>query len=765
MTVLARSAFLQRAGALTIGFSLAAGTRAAYAEDAAPAGLYGPPENQVDSWISVDRSGTVTLYSGCCELGTGSSTGLMQVVAEELDVPMRRIRFEGPDTQRSVDQYVSSGSRTIELHAVPIRQAAAEARYALLQQAAKSLNVPIDGLMTHDGAVLVQADPARRLTYAALIGDKSFNLVVTGKIKPKNIADYRIVGTSVPRRDVPDKVFGTFSYVHDVKVPGMLHGRVVRPPAHGSTVIGIDESSVAHLPGLVKVVRQGDLVGVVCKREEQAIRAARTLKVQWSHWAGLPNMTDLSAAIRKAPEVKDAYPSYAKGGVTGAAGDVEAGMSQATVRISATYEAPYHHHGSIGPSCAVADVRGDRATVWSGTQTPFGLRDAAAKFLGMPLDRVRLIYAEASGCYGQNGADDVVIDALVLSRAAGKPVRVQWSRADENGWEGCKAARVTDMSGGVDGNGAIVALQGQTFGFSGYSRPEYHEPKHGGEPAALITAVLAGWNKPGFDEGFSGAAANFDIQYTAVKNKRMVFTYLGADSHREGPLRIRVGSMRGVGGPDNVFAVESFIDELAAAAKADPVEFRLRHQPGPRGVDVIKAAAQRAGWKARAAHSAPESGDVVSGRGIAFVGSERSTNAAGVFEVTVDRTTGKVRLKRVTVAHDCGLIVNPDGVLNQVEGGVLQSASRTLFEQVRFDASHITTLDWQSYPILTFEDLPEAIDVVLINRPDKPSTGVGEPANTIVWAGIANAIYDATGVRLRSLPFTPERVRAALQKA
>jgi nicotinate dehydrogenase subunit B len=761
MRAVGRRSFLGGVGALTIGFVLS-GTRSTQRADGAiPPGLYGPPEDQIDSWIRIDSTGTATLSSGCCELGTGSSTGLLQIMAEELDVPMERVRIEGPDTARTVDQYVSSGSRTIELHAVPIRHAAAEARQALLVLAARELQVPVEALATREGVVALKDDPSRSVSYGALIGSRRFDLQMTGNVKPKAVGTYHVVGKSVPREDIPGKIFGSFTYVQDVKVPGMLHGRMVRPPAHGARVMAIDESSVAHLPGFVKVVRQGDLVGVVCTREEQAIRAARALNVRWSAWTGLPEMNDLYALMRTLPEVKDAYPAFAPGGVTSNGGDVASALSQAAVRVTATYEAPYHHHGSIGPSCCVADVRADGVTLWAGTQTPFGLRDAAAKFLGLPLDKVRLIYAEASGCYGQNGADDVAIDALVLSRAVGRPVRVQWSRADENGWEACKAARVTDMTGGIDDGGNIVAFQAHTFGFSGYSRPEYHEPRHGGEPASLVTAALAGWDKPGFDEGFGGAAANFDMAYGAVKNKHLQFTYLGPASQREGPLRMRVGSMRGVGGPDNVFATESFIDELAVAAKMDPVSFRLRHMTNPRGIAVIRAAAEKAGWQSRPAFATPGSGGVAMGRGIAYVGSEKSTNAAGVFEVSVDRTSGRVRLVRAVVAQDCGLIINPDAVTNQVEGGVLQATSRALLEQVTFDRSRITSLDWSRYPILTFEDLPDAIDVVLLDRPDLPPTGVGEPANCIVWAGIANAIFDAIGIRMRGLPFTPGRILAA----
>jgi nicotinate dehydrogenase subunit B len=757
----ARRDFLKGAGALIIGFSIVNGLPSDEAA-AMDIGPYGPPEDQVDSWIAISEDGHATLFTGCCELGTGSSTGLMQIMADELDLPFERVRLFGPDTNRTPDQFVSSGSRTIAAHSRPIRQASAEARAALVEMAAMRLAVPADQLVTADGIVSVRGTPTTKITYGELVGGKQFNVKVTGKVKPKAPSEYRLVGTSLPRWDIPGKVFATFTYMQDVKVEGMLHGRVVRPPAHGASVVSSDETSVAHIPGLVKVVRVGDLVGVVCKREEQAIAAAQALKITWSDWAGLPDMKDLHATIRNLPEFSEGYPKESPGGVLAKKGDVAAGLSKATKVVKATYMSPYNHHGSIGPSCAVADVRADGVTLWCGTQTPYGLREAAAKFLGLPNEKVRLIYAEASGCYGQNGADDVCIDAIVLSRAVGRPVRVQWSRADENGWEAYKAARISECTGGLDADGKIIAWDARTFGLSGYSRPEYHEPKHGGEPGSLVTAQLAGWTKPGLEEGFSGAAGNFEPVYEDLPNTRVVFTYLGPTSHRQGPLRIRVGSMRGVGSPDNIFVAECFIDELAAAAGLDPIEFRLMHSPRPRGVAVLKAAAEKAKWESRAAHSKPSLGDIALGRGVALLGSDKDTNVAGIFEVAVNRKSGVVHVQRVTIAQDCGLVVNPDAVKNQIEGGVIQSISRALKEEVTFDRSRVTSLDWASYPIITFNEIPGEIDIVLLDRPDLPPMRVGEPASESVWPGVANAVYDAIGVRLRQLPLTPRRVLAGL---
>lgn len=767
MDRLGRRDFVKGAGALVIGFSLAGAERCALA--AIPLGSYGPAPDEIDSWLSLDDLGKVTLYTGCCELGTGSSTGLLQVVAEELDVRFENTQLVGPDTNRTPDQFVSSGSRTISLHARPIRQAAAEARGALLQMAADRLKAPADQLITEDGIVRLKSNPARQISYGELIGGKRFNLKMTGNARPKPPSEYKIVGAVVPRIDIPDKVMGKFIYMQDVKVPGMLHGRVVRPPSQGANIVAVDESSVAEMAGVVKVVREGNLVGVVCSREEQAVFAVGALQVTWSDWAGLPDQKDLYENLRKIPEYSEGYPKRAPGGLLGKAGDVDAAMASAGKRVSATYETPYHHHGSIGPSCAVADVTQDETTIWSGTQTPYGLREAVAKFLKVGNDKVRLIYAEASGCYGQNGADDVVIDAIVLSRAVGKPVRVQWSRADENGWEALKTARVTDMKGGLDANGDIVAWDGHSYGFSGYSRPEYHEPKHGGDPGNLVTAQLAGWTGPGFDEGFGGNTGGFEPIYS-IPNKKSVFTYLGPASQREGPLRIRVGSMRGVGGPDNSFAVESFVDELAAAAGADPVKFRLRHLRSPRIIAVLKAVAEKAQWQIRPSHSAPTQGDVALGRGISVIGLDNAaakqmdTCSAAVFEVAVNRRTGEVQVKRAVIAQECGLIINPDGIRNQIEGAVIQSSSRALYEEVTFNRRRITSLDWNSYPILPFTAVPDSIEVVLLDRPDLPSMSVGEPASTGVWPAIANAIYDAVGVRMRNLPMRPAKVLAAMSQ-
>lgn len=760
-----RRAFLKGTGALVIGFAL---SRCGETQTASTSkvGPYGPPEDEIDSWISIDQNGLATLYTGCCELGTGSSTGLLQVMAEELDVAFQNTRLAGPDTDRSVDQFVSSGSRTISLHARPIRQAAAEARAALVEMAAAKLNVPAEELVTNDGFVSAKNAPDRKIGYGELIGNNNFNRKVTGKVKPKDPKDYRIVGKPVARIDTPAKVFGTFTFLHDVKIPGMLHGRMVRPPSHGASVVSIDESSVSGMAGFVKVVREHDLVGVVFEREEQAIRGAAALKVEWTEWAGLPDQKELYRAIRNAPEFPSGYADEESrpNGVIADAGDVQAGLAKAAKVVKTNYTSPYHHHGSIGPSCAIADVRKDAVTLWSGTQTPYGMREAAAKFMGLPNEKVRLIHVHASGCYGQNGADDVGIDALVLSRSVGRPVRVQWMRQEENAWEALKSARWFECQGGIDKDGKIVAWDTRTWGFSGYSRPEYHEPAHGGEPGSLVTAQLAGWEKPGLEEGFGGASNNFEPVYSDIPNRFIKFTYLGPDSHRAGPLRIRVGSMRGVGSPDNIFVAETFMDELAVAAGEDALAFRLKHKPTDRMLAVFKAAAERANWQARPSFSRPTRGEVAVGRGIAALGGPRDTNVVGIFEVAVNRRTGVIRVTKVVVAQDCGMIVNPATVADQVEGGILMNLGRALWEEAKFDRSRITTLDWSTYRIMKFTDMPDAVEVILLDRKETPAQRVGEPASEVVWPALSNAVYDAIGVRLRDMPFTPEKVLAALNR-
>lgn len=718
-----RREFVQGSGAVVVAFGLPGVARG----DLAPRRL--PAASSVDAWLQVAADGGVTVFTGKVELGTGVATALAQVVAEELDVAVSRITMVQGDTGRTQDQGQTTGSLTIQQGAPALREAAAAARQALLELASTRLRVPADRLVVNDGAVTTAQ--GRRVTYGELIGGKRFERRVAGAT-PKRPAQYRVVGTSVPRIDLPAKVTGRYVNVHDVRVAGMLHGRVVRPPRPGARVASLDEISVRAVPGLVRVVRRHDFVGVIAEREEHAAEAARRLAVTWTPAPEFPEMAALHAWLRERRTTDHALRTQ---------GDVGAALRAAARTLHAVYHWPFQMHASIGPSCAVADVKPDAATVWSATQGSWGLRSAIASLLGMADERVRVVFVEGSGCYGHNGADDVAADAALLSRAVGRPVRVQWTRADEHAWEPKGPAMVMEVRGGLDASGRIVAWDYAAWTPTHATRPN-------GQPGNLLAGQLTG-STPRY--GQVGGGRNAEHPYT-VGAERIVLHALA-----ESPLR--TSALRGLGAPQNTFANESFVDELATAAGADPVDFRLRHLRDPRAIAVIREVARLARWHGRPSGRAPRG----AGRGFAYVRYKNSSAyVAMVADVAVELASGAVRVRRVFVAHDCGLVVNPDGLRNQIEGGVIQSISRTLEEEVRFDRSGVRSLDWTTYPILTFAEVPDAIEITLIDRRDEPSVGAGEPAACPVAAAIANAIFDATGVRLRTVPFTRERVQAAL---
>jgi nicotinate dehydrogenase subunit B len=542
------------------------------------------------------------------------------------------------------------------------------------------------------------------------------------------------VGTSTPRLDLPRKATGGPSFIQDLSIPGMLHARLVRPPGPGTKLAAIDESSVKDIPGLVRVVRRGDFIGVIAEREEQAIQAASRLRVEWHETALFPQQPDLFTALRSQP---------GEDSVLVEQGELEKAFAGAAQQVHATYYQPYHAHASLGPSCAVAEFKGDRATVWASTQGPYPLRGALAELLDLPVDNVRLIHVEGAGCYGQNGSDDAAADAVILAQAVGRPVRVQWTRRDEFVWEPKSPAMVMEVRGGLDREGNVAAWEYHVWSPSHARRPRF--------AAQLVTAQLIS-GQPAPQPRFSfGAERNAPTNY-AFPAQRVTVHYV-PDSF------LRVSSFRSLGGSMNTFANESFMDELAAAASIDPLDYRLRYLANPRERAVLIAAAQRAGWDPRPSPHTPST-EPAQGRGVAFARYENDQAiAACIAEVQVEKSTGAVRVKRIVVAHDCGLIVNPDGVKNQIEGNVIQSLSRALKEEVQFDERRITSVDWPTYPILTFSEVPE-IDIVLIDRLDQPALGAGEPATVTTAAAVANAIFDATGIRLRRIPFTPERVRA-----
>jgi CO/xanthine dehydrogenase Mo-binding subunit len=629
------------------------------------------------------------------------------------------------DTTRTPNEGLTAGSKTIQFGGTALRQASAEARRALLEMASDRLDAGLDELDVQDGVISVRHHPERTITYAELIGGKHFDRSISGKAPLKLPSDYHIVGTPVARMDIPLKFTGAPSFVQDLRIRGMLHGRVVRPASPGAKLVSVDPRSVTD----ATVVRIGDFVGVVSEREEQSIRAARDVKIEWKESAVLPAMDDLYDFMRRQPTTDD---------IVAASGDVPPAMARAAAHLSATYYHPFQAHASIGPSCAVADHSGNSVTVWCSTQGVYPLRGALADLLKMPPEQVHVIHMEGAGCYGHNGFDDVAADAAILSRAVGRPVRVQWSREDEFKWEPYAPAMVIDVHGGLDERGNVLA-----WDFEAWS------PTHAAR-ARMGIHLLAGQLISGQPDPprtfFLGGDRNAPTDYV-FPNSRVKMHWLAR-------LPLRASSFRSLGATANTFANESFIDELAHAAAVDPLEYRLRYLSDPRAIEVLKSAAQRAGWG-----TPLQPGE---GRGLAFARYENEeAYVATIAHVRVDTTSGEIRVQRVVVAHDCGLVINPNGVRNQIEGNVIQSTSRALKEQVTWEGSHVTSVDWDSYPILKFSEVPE-VDVVVVNRTDQPPVGAGEPASITTAPAIANAIFAATGARVREIPFTPKRVRAAL---
>jgi nicotinate dehydrogenase subunit B len=698
--------------------------------------FWGQLTTWLDDWIEINPDGTVTAFSGKVELGTGVRTALAQIVAEELDVPFDRVHMIMGDTQRTPDEGYTAGSMTISSSGTALRNAAAQARLILLELASRKLAVHLDELNVQAGVISANRQPQRKVTYAELMGGKHFNIEVPANVTVKDSQTYTVVGKSTPREDIPRKVAGESVFIQDLRLPGMLHARLVRPPSVGAELISMDEGSLAGVPGVVKVVRRNNFIGIVTEREEQAILAAQSLKVEWRESAALPPMQDLYATLRSRPTEDNLLIDQ---------GDFDSAWKNAHRQLHATYYQPYHAHASIGPSCAVADVKEDQITVWASTPGPYPLSGTLAKLLDVSPEKVHLIHVEGAGSYGQNGSDDAAADAVILSQAVGRPVRLQWSRQDEFVWEPKAPAMVMEARGGLDSHGNVVAWDYQVWSPSHVARA--HSPEQ-----LVAGQLLSG--QPSAQFGFSfGAERNAPTNYS-FETQRVTVHYI-ADS----PLR--ASSFRSLGGAENTFANESFMDELAAAAGVDALEFRLRYLPDERARQVLKSAASKAGWESRPSPQKTP-GNLAQGRGIAFAWYENDQAlVASVAHVQVDTSTGAVHVNRMVVAHDCGLIINPDGLRNQIEGNTIQSLSRALKEEVMFDEWRIKSVDWESYPILTFSEVPD-IDIVLINRPELPAVGAGEPSTTTTAAAVANAIFDATGARLRQIPFTPARVKAAL---
>ncbi len=731
---------LKAGGALVVTFTLADKVLPASAQDSARKKTVAPDE--VDGFLSVGVDGQIIVYSGKVDLGTGVRTALMQIAAEELEVPLDRVNLIQGDTSLTPDQGPTWGSLSIQIGGMQIRRAAATARKALVEMAAQHLGVSATGLRIENGTI---KGSDKSISYAELVGGRTFSLKVDKDAPVKDPASYTIVGKSVPRLDIPPKVTGHFMYMHDFRVAGMLHGRVVRPLAIGAKLENVDDSSVNDVPGLVKVVREGNFLGVVATTEWGAIQAARKLKATWSKWEGLPERAHLWEHVRATQINGDE--------ITSNVGNSAKALSDAPKRVSATYDFAIHTHGSLGPSCAVVEINNGKITCWSASQATHRLRKQLAAMMAVPLDNVRCLYIEGSGCYGRNGHEDAAGDAALLSRAVGgRPVRVQWMRADEHGWDPKGPPILIDLRAGVDSEGKIIAWESESF-----------VPEDGLRPVQLVAATLAGLpsaTEPPF-QYVPAQFQNVSAQHSAIP---YAFPNVKTVAHLLNETPFRPSWIRSPGRLQNTFANECFVDELAASVSADPLDFRLKHLSDPRGVELLQRLAVLAKWEKRPSPRNDLKGDVVTGRGISYVKYDLvRTYVGAVAEVEVDRRTGEVRIERFFVVHDCGQIINPDGVTNQIEGNIIQTVSRTLKEEVLFDRSAVTSLHWATYPILTFPEVPDVI-IELIDRPNEKPWGAGEPAATIVPSAISNAVFDAIGVRLRSVPFTPAKVMAAIER-
>jgi nicotinate dehydrogenase subunit B len=732
-----RRTFLEIGGSLVVSFAVP--LRFAHSAASSPTSDVAKTvaTDQVDGFLSIDAKGNVKVFSGKVDLGTGVRTALTQIAAEELYVPFGRVEVIQGDTLLTPDQGPTYGSLSIQNGGVQIRQAAATARRALLGLAADKLGAQVDDLVL-DAGVIKSRGNGKSVSYAALVGGKNFALALDKDAPLKDPATFTLVGHSQPRLDIPAKVMGQFTYMQDFRVDGMLHGRVVRPPAIGAHLESVDEASVADVPGLVKVVRVGDFLGVVAKTEWGAICAARQLKASWSQWTGLPDQKKLWEHVRATAIVKD--------DVTSNVGDAGAALGKAKKQLSATYDFAIHTHGSIGPSCAVAqwDAAG-KLVCWSASQATHNLRKQLASMLGMPETDVRAIYIDGSGCYGRNGHEDAAADSALLARAAGAPVRVQWMRADEHGWDPKGPPTLIDLQAGIGDDGSVQAWSSQFFVPEG--------------AAGLVKLVAA-----------EHAGLPFDVKMSPggiINDSAVAYTFPNVKTvaHRLQSTPFRPSWIRAPGRMQNTFANESFFDEIAAATGADPFDLRLRYIANdPRGMELLERLKALAKWQQRTTRTGRTT-QSASGRGVAYVKYELSRTYVGmVATVDVDPATGIIKARHFAVVQDCGQVINPDGVKNQIEGNVVQTVSRTLLEQLTFDRSRVTSLDWHSYPILTFPDVPD-VDIELIDRPKEKPWGVGEPSSALVSACLSNAVFDAIGVRLRSVPFTPAKVLEAVKSA
>jgi CO/xanthine dehydrogenase Mo-binding subunit len=769
-----RREFLKTSGMLIVGVSAGAivGPFAIDMDAQGTArGLYPDPDyHQLDSWIVIHPDNTATFYVGKTDCGQGTGTSFRQMMSDELDIPFKDTTCVMGTTDITVDQGGSGGSDAIQTDGWPMRRVAAEGRRVLLEMASQRFGVPVAALAVSDAVITVKNDASKRVTYGELVGGKKFNVTLTGanvdattgiaKVKP--VQELKMVGQSPQRYDIPAKVDGSLKWAVDVKLPGMVHARNVKPPVAGAKLIGIDESSVRSMPGFVKVVSKGNYVAVVCEREEQAIAAAKALKCNWQKPATpqLPNGSDgLFKYMRETTPKSSQTPINI--------GNIETAFASAAKIVEAEYDVPFQGHTAFAPAHALADPSNGQMTIYSNDMKSYGMRNGVATFLGMPREQVRVIWMEGPQGYGRTAADDAGFEAAYIAKELGRPVRVQWMRSEEQAWDTKGPAFTFKIRGALDAQGNMIGLD-YAARSADYNHLGYNEPD------TVLIAQLMGQRRA---TPAAGSSAYPNDMY-AIPNRRTVLEVAGLPLVWETPLR--TGNLRDPNGPQSTFAAESFIDEMAVAAKADPVEFRMRMLTAgkdddngfkrARSIAVLKAAAEKFGWQPQPAPGRRRAGDILRGRGVAYC-YRNQTVIAQIVEVEVNRKTGRVWVKRAVVGHDCGLVINPLSLTRTIEGATLHGISRALYEEVAFDGEKVLSADWVTHPTLTHMDAPAQIDVVLVNgdpnpnRPDLPHYGAGEASMKPVLAAVANAIFDATGVRLRRVPFRKERVLAALNAA
>ena len=762
-----RRDFVKSSGLLVVGIAASNSIIDALGQNAGP---YPDPDfHQLDSWIVIRQDNTATFFVGKTDLGQGTGTAFRQIMCDELDIAYDKTSCVMGSTHNTVDQGGSGGSDALQTDGYPMRRVAAEARRVLLDMAAKELSVPVSALVVEDGVVSVREGNTTgpgSISYGDLIGGRKFNVTLTGRntdattgVAPlKPVQEMKNVGKSPQRYDIPAKVDGSLKWAVDVKVPGMVHARNVKPPLAGATLVSIDEASVRGIPGFIKVVSKGNYVAVVFEREEQAIRAARQLKVEWKKpaTAPFPTSDDLFKYMRSATPSSTGKPVES--------GTPDAAFASAATVIEAEYDVPFQGHTAIGPAHAMADPSNDQLTIYTNDMKSYGMRNGVAEFLEMPRDRVRVVWMEGPQGYGRTAADDAGFEAAYLAKEIGRPVRVQWMRQEETAWDTKGPAYAFKMRGALDAQGNVVALHYDACA-ADHNHLGYNE-----HDTVLISQLMGTRKSPP-----SPGRASLPSDMYVIPNRKQTTRVVALPMPFETPLR--TGNLRDPDGPQVTFAAESFIDELAAAAKADPVAFRLKMiQAGKdedsgfkraRSIACIKAAAEKFGWDARPSPGPRGTGDVLTGRGIAYA-FRSQTVVAEIAEVEVNRKTGRIWVKRLVIAHDCGLVINPVALTHVIECGALHALSRTLHEEVRFDNEKVTSVDWVTHPTLTHADTPERIDVVLVNgdpnpkRPDLQHYGAGETMCKPMLAAVANAVFDATGVRMRAVPFRPATVLKVL---